>query len=123
MISARHTTDMSTVDSVAPSIDQQTSTLVDSAELPPSAQSPPKKAFEHPSKQVTIEEPAPPPTRLKREAEAETRLKREAEAETGSNAAEGTPKSADASSASSGMAGRARSGSQRMQALSQKFSK
>lgn len=113
MISAHQTTDMSTVDSVAPSIDQQTSTLVDSAELPPSAQSPPKKAFEHPSKQVTIEEPAPPPTRLKREAEAET----------GSNAAEGTPKSADASLASSGMAGRARSGSQRMQALSQKFSK
>ncbi|KAJ9118674.1 hypothetical protein QFC22_003894 [Naganishia vaughanmartiniae] len=108
MISTHNITDMSTIDSVAPSIDQQTSTLVDSAELPPSAQSPPKKAFEHPSKQVTIAEPAAPPTRLRREAEAE--------ANGGS-----TVTAASASSASSGMAGRARSGSQRMQALSHKF--
>lgn len=95
-----HPADMSTIDSDAPSINQQSSTLVDSSELPPTAKSPPKQAFELPSKQIKIEEP-PQPARAKPD---------DASADTASKTTAST------------MAGRARSGSQRMQALSEKFS-
>lgn len=95
-----HPADMSTLNSDAPSTNQQSSTLVDSAELPPTAKSPPKQAFELPSKQIKIEEP-PLPTRARPD----------------DSSAVDTSKSS-----ASTMAGRARSGSQRMQALSEKFS-
>ena len=93
------------VNSDSSATDRQESTLVDSGELPPTARSPPKQAFDLPSKQIKIAEPPQPLRPGQQKTDTSTTIDSASK-----------PLSTD-------VAGRPRSGSQRMQALSEKFSK
>ncbi|GHJ89197.1 hypothetical protein NliqN6_5599 [Naganishia liquefaciens] len=99
---SQHLAELS-VNSDSSATDRQESTLVDSGELPPTAKSPPKQAFDLPSKQVKIEEPPQPIRPGQKTTDTSTTVDSASK-----------PLSTD-------VGGRPRSGSQRMQALSEKF--